>query len=121
MIQLAKSRGAHVITTPRRRKNLASDLGADEVIDHTSRFQPIARDRCGLDTLGGEIQEKSWQTPETRRSPHPIISFTIRGSSSESRRQSLVLLRAAARHNSIELAKMIDAGRENQSLIASPA
>ena len=62
-IQLAKSRGAYVISTTST-KNLAlvRSLGADEVIDYKSqKFEEIVKDvDVVFDTIGGETQERSW-------------------------------------------------------------
>lgn len=63
-VQLARSRGAHVIATASE-QNLAfvSELGADEVIDYRKeRFE----DRAGkvdvvFDTVGGETLQRSWE------------------------------------------------------------
>lgn len=62
-IQMAKARGAYVITTA---SSSAMDgvrqLGADEVIDYkTTSFQDVVRDvDVVVDTVGGETQESSW-------------------------------------------------------------
>jgi len=63
-IQLAKLRGAYVYTTASSRNiELLKSLGADEVIDYTSRDFSQLRDLdVVFDTLGGEVLEKSWQT-----------------------------------------------------------
>ncbi|MGW9211448.1 NADP-dependent oxidoreductase [Embleya sp. NPDC055664] len=61
-IQIAKARGAHVITTagPNKR-NFVEALGADEVIDYTTvDFTKAARDiDVVLDTIGGDTAERS--------------------------------------------------------------
>ena len=62
-IQLAKTRGAHVIaTTSGKNRALVESLGADEVIDYkTQNFAEILGDiDVVFDTLGGDIQESSW-------------------------------------------------------------
>ncbi|WP_410609530.1 NADP-dependent oxidoreductase [Amycolatopsis sp. lyj-109] len=58
-IQLAKSLGAHVITTARGdKREFAASLGADEVVDHD--FADVVRDvDLVLDTLGGETALRS--------------------------------------------------------------
>ncbi len=63
-IQLAKLRGAQVYTTGSSRNiELLKSLGADEVIDYTSRDFSQLRDLdVVFDTLGGEALDKSWQT-----------------------------------------------------------
>ncbi len=62
-IQLAKARGAYVITTASADNlELVTALGADEVIDYRrTPFETIAHDLdLVVDLLGGETQEKSW-------------------------------------------------------------
>ena len=62
-IQLAKAKGAHVITTVGKKNvELAKKLGADEVIDyHSQRFdQIVERVDLVLDLVGGETQERSF-------------------------------------------------------------
>lgn len=63
-VQLAKSRGAYVIaTTSEKNRALVQSIGADEVIDYRAqRFQDVVRDvDAVLDTMGGAVQEASWQ------------------------------------------------------------
>jgi NADPH:quinone reductase-like Zn-dependent oxidoreductase len=62
-VQLARAKGAHVTTTASAGKiALARSLGADEVIDyHAQDFSSVAKDMdVVFDTIGGEVQEKSW-------------------------------------------------------------
>ncbi len=63
-VQLAKWRGARVIGTASGR-NLAflKQLGVDEAIDYTTtRFEDVVREvDVVLDTMGGDIQQRSWQ------------------------------------------------------------
>lgn len=63
-IQLAKLRGAYVITTTSaKNSDLVEALGADEVIDYTqSDFSTLRDIDVVFDTMGGEVQDKSWQT-----------------------------------------------------------
>jgi NADPH:quinone reductase-like Zn-dependent oxidoreductase len=63
-VQLAKSRGAYVIaTTSERNIALVKSLGADEVVDyHAQKFEQVARGMDAVfDTVGGLVQETSWQ------------------------------------------------------------
>lgn len=63
-VQLAKSRGAHVIATcSEKNAALVKSLGADEVIDYrATKFEELVRDVDAVfDTLGGKVQEASWQ------------------------------------------------------------
>lgn len=62
-IQLAKNAGAYVITTASPRNHeLVKKLGADEAIDyHTTDFEEVLTDiDLVFDTMGGEIQKKSF-------------------------------------------------------------
>lgn len=61
-IQIAKARGAHVITTVSPAKaEFARSLGADEIIDYTSeRFETaIEPVDVALDSLGGEVTART--------------------------------------------------------------
>ena len=63
-IQIAKSRGAYVIaTTSGKNRAFVESLGANEVIDYqTQQFTKVLQDLdVVFDTLGGDIQESSWQ------------------------------------------------------------
>jgi NADPH:quinone reductase-like Zn-dependent oxidoreductase len=62
-IQLAKVRGAYVFsTTSTANVDYVKSLGADEVIDYkTMDFTNLRGLDVVFDTLGGEVQERSWQ------------------------------------------------------------
>jgi NADPH:quinone reductase-like Zn-dependent oxidoreductase len=62
-VQIAKSRGAHVVaTTSSANVELVRSLGADQVIDYRNeRFADKVKDvDLVVDTLGGEVQASSW-------------------------------------------------------------
>jgi NADPH:quinone reductase-like Zn-dependent oxidoreductase len=62
-VQLAKWKGAHVIsTTSAANVDLVKSLGADEVIDYRStNFQDVVQDvDIVFDTIGGQVQDDSW-------------------------------------------------------------
>jgi len=63
-IQVARDQGATVIaTTSARNRALVESLGAHQVIDYTStRFTDVVEPvDVVFDTLGGQVQEDSWQ------------------------------------------------------------
>lgn len=63
-IQLLKDLGATVIaTSSERNRALVESLGADQVIDYrTTRFSDVLEPVDAVfDTLGGQVQEDSWQ------------------------------------------------------------
>lgn len=62
--QLARWRGAHVLTTASARDaDFMRELGADEVIDYaTSRFEEVVHDAdVVFDTVGGDTLARSWR------------------------------------------------------------
>ena len=62
-VQLARAKGAHVTATASASKMaLVKSLGADEVIDyHAQDFSSVAKGMdVVFDTVGGDVQEKSW-------------------------------------------------------------
>ena len=63
-VQFARLKGAHVIgTTSARNAEFVRSLGAESVIDYNAvRFETAVRDLdVVVDTVGGEILERSWQ------------------------------------------------------------
>jgi NADPH:quinone reductase-like Zn-dependent oxidoreductase len=63
-VQLAKWKGAHVIgTAAARNHDFLRKLGVDQVIDYdTERFEEVVQPvDVVLDTMGGEIQARSWK------------------------------------------------------------
>ncbi|MEP0817473.1 MULTISPECIES: NADP-dependent oxidoreductase [Trichocoleus] len=63
-VQLARWKGAHVIgTASARNQDFLFQLGADEIIDYqTTQFEDVVEPvDVVFDTVGGEVQERSWQ------------------------------------------------------------
>ena len=63
-VQLAKWKGAHVIgTASTRNHDFVHQLGVEQVIDYnTERFEEVVQPvDVVFDTVGGAIQERSWQ------------------------------------------------------------
>jgi NADPH:quinone reductase-like Zn-dependent oxidoreductase len=63
-VQLARWKGAYVIgTASARNRDFLLELGADEVIDYqTTQFEEAVEPvDVVFDTIGGDVQERSWQ------------------------------------------------------------
>ena len=63
-VQLAKGKGAHVIgTASARNHDFLRKLGVDQVVDHeTVRFEEVVQPvDVVFDTMGGEVQARSWK------------------------------------------------------------
>ena len=113
-VQLAKARGAYVIaTTSGKNSALVKSLGADEVIDYRQHaFEQQVRDvDIVFDTLGGEVQEKSWQVLK----PNGILVSVVSPPSAERAaannvRCGFVFIKPDAQVLT-ELAALIDSGK----------
>jgi NADPH:quinone reductase-like Zn-dependent oxidoreductase len=74
-IQLAKARGAHVVTTASARNHeFVRSLGADEAIDYRSvKFEDVVHDiDLVIDTVGGDTTERS---PKVLRDGGRLVSI----------------------------------------------
>ena len=62
-VQFAKWKGAYVIGRSSRNQDFLRELGIDQVIDYQqTRFEDVVKDvDVVFDTIGGEVQERSWQ------------------------------------------------------------
>lgn len=113
-VQLAKARGAYVIaTTSGKNSALVKSLGADEVIDYRQQaFEQVVQDiNIVFDTLGGEVQEKSWQV----LSPNGILVSIVSPPPAERAaahkvRSAFVFIGPDAQVLA-ELATLVDAGK----------
>lgn len=107
-IQLAKGAGARVITTTSQENaEFARSLGADEVIDYTGEdFASKVREvDLVLDTIGGEVQEKSFAV--LRKGGHLVTTVSP---PDEVRAQSLGLKATFVFHcsNGVRLTRIVD-------------
>jgi NADPH:quinone reductase-like Zn-dependent oxidoreductase len=79
-VQFAKQAKAHVIVTASARNvGLASELGADEVIDYQHQdFSAVVRELdLVIDTIGGETLERSWQVLSATGAVVSTVDFAI--------------------------------------------
>ena len=113
-VQLAKWKGAHVIgTASAKNHDFLRKLGADQVIDHaTVKFETATEPvDLVLDTLGGEIQERSWQVLK----PGGILVSLVNPPSAETAarhgvRQAFVFIEPNAGQLA-EIAALVDGGK----------
>ena len=109
-VQLAKWRGAQVIGgTSAANISFVKDLGAHEAIDYAASHFETATEPVDmiLDTIGGEIQHRSWSLLK----PGGVL-VSIAGESIEvpRDRRGLFFIVTADRRELIEIGKLIDQG-----------
>jgi NADPH:quinone reductase-like Zn-dependent oxidoreductase len=113
-VQLAHAKGAHVTATASKAKAaLVRSLGADEVIDyHAQDFSTVARDMdVVFDTIGGDVQEKSWGVLKPRGM---LVSITDRPSEDRARAEGKRAAHVFIGPNAAilkDLAGMVDLGQ----------
>ena len=110
-VQLARSRGAHVIATvSARNADFVRQLGADEVIDyHAAPFETEAREiDVVFDTVGGETLARSWSVLKSQ-GRMVTIAATVESSTDE-RDKSAFFIVEPNRDQLIEIGRMLDAG-----------
>lgn len=112
-VQIAKCRGARVITTARGEDfGMLRELGADQLIDYRkSRFEELVSDvDLVLDLVGGEVQDRSWQVLK----PGGVLVSTVSLPSESVARERAVHAAVVGGHSGAtqlaELARMIDTG-----------
>jgi NADPH:quinone reductase-like Zn-dependent oxidoreductase len=111
-VQMAKSRGAHVIATASAHNlELVRGLGADEVIDYRQeRFE----DRVGkvdvvFDTVGGETLERSWNVLDEDGRMVTIAS-EVEGTDDPRLKKAFFIVEPN-QAQLVEVAKELDAGK----------
>lgn len=113
-VQLARWKKAYVIgTASARNRDFLTEMGADEVIDYqTTQFEDVvAPVDVVFDTLGGEVQERSWQVIK----PGGILVSVVSPPSEEQAaahqcRSAYVFIQPRADWLT-EMAQLIDAGQ----------
>jgi len=111
--QLAKWRGAKVIGTASKNIDFLRELPVDQVINYeTTPFESVARDvDVVLDIIGGDTQERSWQTLKKGG----ILVSTVQPPSQETAesygvRQAMVYANPPIGKTLTELGALVDAG-----------
>lgn len=113
-VQLAKARGAHVIATASAvNTGLVAELGADQFIDYTrTRFEEVVKEvDVVFDTLGGDIQERSWQVLKPGGILVSVVSPPCKDTAAKrGLRQAFVFIHADGRQLSA-IGRLIDEGK----------
>ena len=113
-VQLAKWKGAHVIgTASGRNQAFLRELGVDEPIDYEkTRFEDVVHDvDVVLDTLAGDIQNRSWKV---LKKGGILVSIVAPPSPDEAAKHSVRSAFFSAHPSSSqlsEIAKLVDAGK----------
>jgi NADPH:quinone reductase-like Zn-dependent oxidoreductase len=111
-IQLARRRGADVLTTASGRdRDFLLRLGAQQVIDyHTERFEDVARNvDVVFDAVGGPTLQRSWDVLRPGGRLATIVS-TVKSAEDERTMQALFFVEPN-RRQLCEIAGMLDAGQ----------
>jgi|SRR5215469_8987401 len=113
-IQLAKARGAFVITTvSEKRMGFARELGADQVIDYKKlRFEQVVKGvDMVFDLIGGETQSRSW---DVLRRGGILVSTLTEPPAVQAQARGVRAMRFTVQENGAELeeiGRLIDAGK----------
>ena len=111
-IQLARWRGAHVLTTASGQdRDFLLRLGAQQVIDyHTERFEDVARNvDVVFDAVGGSTLQRSWDVLRPGGRLVTIVS-TVQSADDERTKQALFFVEPN-RPQLCDIAAMLDAGQ----------
>src|SRR5262249_6337181 len=111
-IQLARLRGAHVLTTASGHdRDFLLQLGAQQVIDyHTERFEDVAKDvDLVFDAVGGSTLQRSWGVLGSGGRLVTIVS-TVKSADDERTKQALFFVEPN-RRQLCDIAAMLDAGQ----------
>lgn len=113
-VQLAKQKGAHVIgTASARNHEFLLGLGVDEAIDYAKTpFEDVVRDvDVVFDTMGGDVQERSWRVLKKGGILVSIVAFPSAEAAAEHGvRQAFVFVLPNAEQLT-QLAGLADAGK----------
>lgn len=112
-VQLARWKGAHVITTSSAANlEFLRSLGADETIDYTkTRFEDVAHDvDVVLDAVGGDTVERSWQVLRKGGAMVSIANYIPEGEPAKHGVRGLFFIVEPDRNQLREMAGLIDTG-----------
>lgn len=111
-VQLAHDRGAYVIATAARNRDLVKQLGANEFIDYKSqRFDELTGDiDLVFDGVGGDTFERSFRVIKPGGRVVTIAASAEAGAAHDQRIKNAFFIVEPNQKQLIEVAKLIDAG-----------
>ncbi|PIG91818.1 NADPH:quinone reductase [Gloeocapsopsis sp. IPPAS B-1203] len=112
-VQLAKNKGAHVIgTASARNHNFLQELGVDEAIDYNQvRFEDVVYDvDVVFDTIGDEVQERSWKVLKTGGILVSIVSPPSQSTATQHKVRAAFVAVQPNKAQLAEIAALVDAG-----------
>lgn len=112
-VQFAKHIGAHVITTASARNfDFLRGLGADEVIDYnTTKFEDVVKNvDVVFDTIGGDTQDRSWQTLKRGGVLVSIVQAPSADAAKEHGARGVIFSARSDAAQLTEIGQLIDAG-----------
>jgi NADPH:quinone reductase-like Zn-dependent oxidoreductase len=113
-VQLAKWRGARVVgTASARNAAFVRELGAEQVIDHNAgRFEDALREvDVVLDTIGGEVQQRSWKTLKPGGILVSLVSPPSEEEAAKHRARGLLAFIQSNASQLADMAGLIEAGK----------
>jgi NADPH:quinone reductase-like Zn-dependent oxidoreductase len=113
-VQFARWKGAYVIgTASARNRDFVSELGANEVIDYqTAQFEEVVQPvDVVFDTVGGEVQERSWQVVKPGGMLVSVVSPPSEEEAAAHRCRSAYVFIQPRADWLTEMAQLIDAGQ----------
>src|SRR5215471_3248477 len=114
-VQFAKAKGAYVIgTASGKNQAFLRELGVDEAIDYEkTRFEDVVHDAdVVLDTIGGDVQERSWKA---LKKGGALVSVVSPPNAETAAKYGVRALFYVLSHTSsadlVEIARLVDSGQ----------
>jgi len=113
-VQFAKAKGAYVIgTASGKNKAFLCELGVDEAIDYEkTRFEDVVHDvDVVLDTIGGEVQERSWKVLKKGGILISVVSPPNAEQAAKYGVRAVFFLMHRGSADLVEIARLVDSGQ----------
>jgi NADPH:quinone reductase-like Zn-dependent oxidoreductase len=113
-VQFAKAKGAYVIgTASGKNQAFLRELGVDEAIDYEkTRFEDVVHDvDVVLDTIGGEVQERSWKVLKKGGILVSVVGPPNAEQAAKYGARAAMFQMQPGSADLVEIARLVDAGR----------